>query len=174
MRRSGSLSLAAALIEASTSAPPVISAFMCSIFSAGFSEIPPVSKVIVFPTSTTGRSSFFLAPLYSRMMNLGGSWLPRATPSNAPIPKRSISFCSRILIVIPSALAMALRFVGDPGGRQDVGGMITEVSDKDGGLCRGDAAPDPFGHLPQLTLPRDENLHARDVCALRQLRFDRR
>ncbi len=106
-RLSGSFSLAAARMAARTSAPPVISAFMCSMFSAGFSEMPPVSNVTVLPTRTTGRSSFLRAPRYSRMMNFGGSWLPRATPSNAPMPNFSMSFCSRIFNATPVSFAMA-------------------------------------------------------------------
>ena len=46
--------------------------------------MPPVSKVSPLPMTQT----FFLAPgtLYSNTRNFGGSLLPRATPSSAPMP----------------------------------------------------------------------------------------
>ena len=40
-----------ACIAAITAAPPAISPFIASILAAGFSEMPPVSKVMPLPTS---------------------------------------------------------------------------------------------------------------------------
>ena len=61
-----------------TDAAPPISHFISSIFPLGLSEIPPVSNVIPFPTSTAG-ATFFGPPLYSIIIILGGSILPLAT-----------------------------------------------------------------------------------------------
>ena len=40
--------------------------------------------------------------------------------------------------------ANGLGFVGDPGRGHDVGRMIAEIADEDGGFCRRHAAPDAF------------------------------
>ena len=52
---------AAARSVPSTLAAPHMSNFISSISAPGLSEMPPVSKVMPFPTRTTGRS-FFPAP----------------------------------------------------------------------------------------------------------------
>jgi len=67
----GSFKSAAALIAASTAAPPAMSVFISSIFSAGLMEIPPLSNVRPLPTSAIGASPF-LPPVYSRMISFGG------------------------------------------------------------------------------------------------------
>ncbi len=59
-------------------------------------------------------------------------------------------------------LGDGLRFIGHHSRSQDVGGVVAEVSDKDGGFRRGHTAPDPLGNLPQLTVLRDEYRHLRD------------
>ena len=38
-------------MAAITDAPPAMSPFIASMLAAGFSEMPPVSKVMPFPTS---------------------------------------------------------------------------------------------------------------------------
>ena len=146
---------------------------MCSIFSAGFREIPPVSKVIVFPTSTTGRVVFFLGSVVFKDDELGRLLAPARHAEQRTHPQTLHLFLFENLDRDPFSFGDGLRFVGDPGGGQDVRGVITEIADKDGGLCRGDAAPDPFGHLPRLSLHRDQNLIS-STSALRRLRFDRR
>ena len=72
----------------STAAAPDMSYFMSSMFCAGLIEMPPVSKVTPFPTSTTGAPS---APVYSSTMNRGSSALPCATASRPPIFSASIA-----------------------------------------------------------------------------------
>ena len=71
MTLTGSLRSATACIKAITVAPPDLSCFISSIEGDGFIEIPPVSKVIVLPTKTTGFSPR-LPPLYSIIMKQGG------------------------------------------------------------------------------------------------------
>jgi hypothetical protein len=53
----GSSSCAAALTTASAVAAPAMSIFMVIIASEGFSDSPPVSKVMPLPTSATCRSA---------------------------------------------------------------------------------------------------------------------
>ncbi len=74
-----------------TAAAPDMSYFMSSMFCAGLIEMPPVSKVTPFPTSTTGAPS---APWYSSTMKRGSSTLPCATASSAPIFSRVIAALS--------------------------------------------------------------------------------
>ena len=50
MTRIGAFSSAIARIAQATAAPPAMSSFICSIFSAGLIEMPPVSKVMPLPT----------------------------------------------------------------------------------------------------------------------------
>ena len=121
-----------------------MSAFICSMFSAGLSEMPPVSKVIVFPTRTTGRSSFFLEPLYWRMMNFGGSWLPFATPSKAPMPRLLHVLLLENLERSRPFLSRWPCFMGDLRRRHHIGRMVAEVANEDRGFRRRDAPPDPF------------------------------
>jgi hypothetical protein len=75
----------------STAAAPDMSNFMSSMFCAGLIEIPPVSNVTPFPTSTTGAAS---DPLYSSTMKRGSSALPCAIDSRAPIFSRTIAALS--------------------------------------------------------------------------------
>ncbi len=49
-------SFASADMAAITAAPPAMSVFMVFMPSFGFSESPPLSKVMPLPTSTTCRS----------------------------------------------------------------------------------------------------------------------
>ena len=106
---------AAALTAPSTLAAPHMSNFISSISPAGLMEMPPVSNVMPLPTSATGGASR-LPPLYSRMMNLGGWWLPRATARKQPMPRRSMSFCSSTSTLmplrLPSSCACSARYVG--------------------------------------------------------------
>jgi len=64
------LSSAIARIVPKTLAAPHMSNFMWSMSCAGLSEMPPVSKVIPLPTSTTGRCLRGL-PRYSNTMKRG-------------------------------------------------------------------------------------------------------
>ncbi len=84
-----------------TLAAPHISNFISSIAGEGLMDIPPESKVMPLPTSTTGLAPC-LPPLYSMIMNLGGWRLPRETDNKAPMPSFSISFCSRMRVFIDS------------------------------------------------------------------------
>ena len=67
-----------------------MSSFMAHIPSPGLIEMPPLSKVIPFPQSTTGGPS---APSgrCSTMMKRAGSSEPWATPRRAPIFSSAIS-----------------------------------------------------------------------------------
>ena len=67
----GSFMPATARKVPSTLAAPHMSYFISSISAAGLSEMPPVSKVMPLPTSTTGLS-VFLPAIYSSTMNFGG------------------------------------------------------------------------------------------------------
>ena len=71
----GSFNSEIAFITPKTVQPPHLSNFISSIFSPGFNDIPPVSKVTAFPTSKIGFCSFFPF-LYSKIMNLGSFLLP--------------------------------------------------------------------------------------------------
>ncbi len=82
----------------STAAAPDMSYFMSSMFCAGLIEMPPVSKVTPFPTSTIGAPS---APLYSSTMKRGSSTLPCATASSAPIFSRAIAALSSTVTAKP-------------------------------------------------------------------------
>jgi hypothetical protein len=74
-----------------------MSYFISSMFWAGLIEIPPLSNVTPFPTSTTGAP---VPPLYSSAMNRGSSALPCDTLSSAPIP--SFRMPARSSTVIPN------------------------------------------------------------------------
>ena len=79
-----------------TTAEPVMSHFICHIGYApkvGFSEIPPVSNVMPFPTSTTG-GSLGGPPRYSTTTIRGGAAEPLPTASSASIPRFASSFSS--------------------------------------------------------------------------------
>ena len=62
-----------------------MSYFISSIPFDGFSEIPPVSKVIPFPTIAIGLS-LFLEPLYSAIISFAGSFAPAVTDKSECIP----------------------------------------------------------------------------------------
>ena len=68
---SGRPSSATTDIVAMTAAAPDMSNFISSIAPGSLREMPPVSKVIPFPTSTIGARGPRGA-LYSMTMNLGG------------------------------------------------------------------------------------------------------
>ena len=70
-------SRASAPMAAITLAAPDMSPFIASMFYAGLSEMPPVSKVMPLPMSAIGRP--FPAPRYCSTMNLGGCAEPFAT-----------------------------------------------------------------------------------------------
>ena len=76
-----------------TLAAPPMSNFISSISADGLIEMPPLSKVMPLPTSTTGAASF-AAPRYCATMNLGASLEPCATARNAPMPSLSTSLRS--------------------------------------------------------------------------------
>jgi hypothetical protein len=90
MTLTGSFISATALSVPSTLPAPLMSYFISSISGAGFSEMPPVSKVTPLPTSTTG--FWVLAPArYSSTISFGGWLLPAATDSNVFMPSFSMS-----------------------------------------------------------------------------------
>jgi hypothetical protein len=90
-----------------------MSYFISSISAAGLIEMPPVSKVMPLPTSTTGLAPFFVAPSYFMTISLGGWAEPAATERSEPMP--SFSICARSststlsLCDLPSALACCAR-----------------------------------------------------------------
>jgi len=90
-----------------TLAAPHISYFISSISPPGFNEIPPVSKVMPLPTSTTGFCDFLPFKCCSTIKR-GGSTLPCATPKNDPIPNFSISARSNTSTLKPYCLAINL------------------------------------------------------------------
>ena len=61
-----------------------MSYFISSIAPGSLSEMPPVSKVMPLPTSTTGALPL-LPPRCSRTMKRGGSSLPCVTARKQPI-----------------------------------------------------------------------------------------
>ena len=93
-------SWAMAPMAAITEAAPDISLFISPIWSDGFIEIPPESKVMPLPTSAISIVLVFF-PRYFNTMNLGGSSLPWATPSSPPIPNAFICLRSKTLISRP-------------------------------------------------------------------------
>ncbi len=70
--------------------PPHLSYFISSIFSEGLIEIPPVSNVTAFPTTTIG-FSFLVDPEYSITIRFGVLELPLPTARIPPNPYVSIS-----------------------------------------------------------------------------------
>jgi len=87
--RTGSLRSRAAARHAKTVAAPIMSYFISPIDAAGFSEIPPLSKVMPFPTRTAVPRAPFGA--YSPMRKTGGRALPALTPRRPPIFSRSMA-----------------------------------------------------------------------------------
>ena len=83
--------LASEHITPKTVPAPHISHFISSMPELGLIEIPPVSKVIPFPTRAIGFSPF-LPPLYSIIIILGGSSLPLDTLKYDPILSFAKSF----------------------------------------------------------------------------------
>ena len=78
-----------------TLAAPPMSNFISSMPSPGFSEMPPESKVMPLPTSTSGLSSAEPPP-YWRTIIFGGWREPLATESSECMPSFSMSAVSRI------------------------------------------------------------------------------
>ncbi len=66
-------------------APPAMSYFIFSMLSAGLMEIPPVSKVMPFPTRPNTGPAGALGGSYFMTMSAGGSSEPCATLRKAPI-----------------------------------------------------------------------------------------
>ena len=99
-------SLAMASVAASTVAAPAMSYFIPTMPSAGFSESPPVSKVIPLPA----RPMCLPPPLYSIFTSRGGLTEPRPTPRIPPQFSFS-SLCSSQISMVrgnPSAKLFAL------------------------------------------------------------------
>ena len=86
----GRLSSATAFIVPMTQAAPLMSNFISSMVGGSLSEMPPVSKVMPLPTSTTG-APLARAGLCSMTMKRGGSSLPCVTARKQPIFSRLIS-----------------------------------------------------------------------------------
>ena len=106
MQRTGAFSREMAAMAQTTAAPPDMSSFILSMFSAGLIEMPPVSNVMPLPTSP--RTVPFTACFGScrRTITRGGSGLPRATPSSMPIFRSAIRCSSRTSTCRPAALAI--------------------------------------------------------------------
>ena len=77
-------------MAAMTAAPPDMSLFISPILSDGFKEIPPLSNVMPLPTMASPFAGSSGSPSYFKTISFGGSLLPWATPSNAPMPRSSI------------------------------------------------------------------------------------
>ena len=103
------LNAAIAFITPNTTPEPHISYFISSIRLAGLIEIPPLSKVNPLPTNTIGFADF-LPPQYSIKMNLGGTFVPEATPARAPIPIFVNFSRSNTVTFIPPDFPMACAF----------------------------------------------------------------
>ena len=95
----GSFSSATACNTPSTVAAPHMSYFISSIAPAGLMEMPPESKVIPLPTSTTGLAPA-RPPRYCSTIKRGGSTEPCVTARKAPIRNLRIS-------AVPSALSVS-------------------------------------------------------------------
>ena len=74
-----------------TAAAPDMSCFISSMPPLDLMEMPPLSKVIPFPTKTRVSRSSEGSP-YSRIMKRGGSSLPALTAIKAPMRSFSMSF----------------------------------------------------------------------------------
>jgi hypothetical protein len=88
--RIGAFSSAIARIAHATAAPPAMSSFIRSMPSAGLMEMPPVSNVMPLPTRPSTGPAGAPGGSCRKTMSRGGSPLPRATPSNRPIPSFAI------------------------------------------------------------------------------------
>ncbi len=124
---SGSFISAMACRVPSTLAAPHMSNFISSISAPGLSEMPPVSKVMPLPTSTTGFA--FLA----RAVVLQHDELRRlarcpARPRAASPCRASPCPCGRgSRRRACSCLPSAARLVGEVGRRADVAGQVAEI-----------------------------------------------
>ena len=74
----------------STEAAPHMSNFISSIPAPPLSEIPPVSNVTPLPISTVG-AAVFVPPMYFSTIKRSGSFEPRATDINEPMPSLATS-----------------------------------------------------------------------------------
>ena len=119
--RTGTSSSAAAAVPAITVAPPAMSPFMSYIFSAGFSEIPPASNVIAFPTRPTTASPFAFGGSYRRTTSRGPFALARPTALSAPMPSSSIWSGSSAMTCRCGPARSAARFAR-PSGVSSFGG----------------------------------------------------
>ncbi len=97
-----------------TAAAPDMSYFISSILSAGFSEMPPASKLTPLPTKQQGGSRS--APRYCNTMNRGSSLDPCATAMSAAIPSFSMAAGpmtrTRWPCSLPSLRATSARYEG--------------------------------------------------------------
>ena len=112
-----------AFIIPKTVQPPHLSNFISSILSPGFNEIPPVSKVTAFPTSTTGLS-FRFPLLCSKMISFGSFLLPLPT---AEIPPNPFFLSSSFEIILHFSLflvATAFAKLASLDGEQSFGGRL--------------------------------------------------
>ena len=105
--RTGAPRRATASMAAMTAAPPDMSSFILSMFSAGLIEMPPVSNVMPLPMSPSVTPAIGFAGWYSRTSSRGGSWLPRVTPSSSPMFSASIRVSSSTSTLSPASCARA-------------------------------------------------------------------
>ena len=106
-----------------TAAAPLMSVVMFSIPPLGLIEMPPVSKVIPFPTKAIG-AALLPRGRYSRTTSRGGAPLPRATASKAPILSFCICFSSRTVHRSPSFRAIRCAMAARSGGRFSLLGVL--------------------------------------------------
>ena len=74
----------------------------------GFRLSPPVSYTTPLPTSTIGALFTAFFGFHSRMLKVGGSGLPRFTPSRPPMARASIWALSKTVSLNPLLRAMFL------------------------------------------------------------------
>ena len=153
----------------STAAPPAMSSFMAHIPSPGLIEMPPLSKVIPFPQSTTGGPS---APSgrCSTMMKRAGSSEPWATPRRAPIFSSAISSGPSTWQRRPARARHLLRGGGEGARGEVVAGAGDQVAGEAGALGQDAPPAQPLLDLRQAGLVQ---LHHRDPLYVRAGRCPR-
>ena len=92
----GSFRSRQASMTPNTAAAPHMSYFISSSEAEGLIEMPPVSKVMPLPSTTTGETRRW-APRQLIAIRRAGCSLPRVTERKAPMPSSSISDSSTIV-----------------------------------------------------------------------------
>ena len=97
---------------------------MSSMPAAGFSEMPPVSKVTPLPTMAIGAPPLAPAPFHCITTTWLGRSLPCPTASSAPMPSRFKAASLRTSTCTP-ALLSALTLVANSAGPSTLAGSLT-------------------------------------------------